>query len=357
MYQRPCAPLARVAFVSLSECDLLHKQVTLHSNGLLSHSRTSPHWRSAASCPDDYGDEWERRQLCINHKASAVKERLISLSSSSSSTVQWAWWRSVTAAEEASKWNVLIGDEAEGVHRWPTVLCSRLFLGHIWNGWIRRQKLFASLLGCSYSASHTLILLLSLISLLLNLLPSFLLFFTFLSLVWTQYQHQYLLFCSNSPFSTSQHYIFDLDATTLRLRFHWKDSWWDSCSHSSYFSFSFDQSEWGTGLFLLRTLFICGNCGHMNWVSESVFVTLIWGHNVLPFLQFKDKLELFYLLYQCNKSKHTSTHKTPFILTQSAIPCLHQTFLNMLVSYLNTCVNMTLAPFVSKLDDMRCSKK
>lgn len=67
-----CAPLVRAAFAGLSECDLLHKQVTLLSNGLLCHSRTPP-WRFLSPhphththtyrrfLPDDYGDEWARQ--------------------------------------------------------------------------------------------------------------------------------------------------------------------------------------------------------------------------------------------------------------------------------------------------------
>lgn len=77
------ALLACVVLAALSECDLLHKQVTLLSNGLLCHSCTPPPrsltaFTHSRFLPDDYSDEWVRRSAvrppAALHKQHTIKK-------------------------------------------------------------------------------------------------------------------------------------------------------------------------------------------------------------------------------------------------------------------------------------------
>ena len=157
-----CAPLVRAAFAGLSECDLLHKQVTLLYNGLLCHSwcslsphphtHTHTHTHTHASCwtitvMNERGRApCDRRQLCI--KPQTI--RLIS-----SSAVQWGWWRRATPAEETSTWKVLAEKTTRCDHD------PQFFAGNYWV-WVDNEGLviytdfFSSLsrLVCFSSSIH-----------------------------------------------------------------------------------------------------------------------------------------------------------------------------------------------------------
>lgn len=162
----PVLRWSALRFVGLSECDPLHKQVTLLSNGLLCHSCTFATSTRSRFLPGRL--RWWMRAPAALHKPRTI-------SSKRETDLLLGATPSVMEGSDTSWGN----KEAGGAHRDPQCFASRFLVGHIgyWVWAIKRQKSF-SLSVRSYSASYTCTLIsfplspLSFFSLLLFIHPS-----------------------------------------------------------------------------------------------------------------------------------------------------------------------------------------